>query len=58
MTTSAADTMADPALEALRKSIPTARALPLLECIARGESRPVVLAYLDPAQFKVEVAPC
>lgn len=58
MTDSVADTMADPALEALRQSIPAARALPLLECIAKGEARPVVLAYLDPAQFRVEVAPC
>jgi hypothetical protein len=58
LTTSAADTMADPALEALRKSIPAARALPLLECIAKGQARSVVLAYLDPTQFKVEVAPC
>jgi len=58
MTTSAADTMAEPALEALRQSIPAARGLPLLECIARKQSRTVVLAYLDGAQCKVEVAPC
>jgi hypothetical protein len=58
MTASAADTMADPALEALRKSIPAARGLALLECIAKGEARSVVLTYLDPAQLKVEVAPC
>lgn len=58
MTDCAADAMAEPALEALRQSIPTARALPLLECIAKGEARSVVLAYLDPAQFRVEVAPC
>jgi len=50
--------MADPALETLRQSIPTARALPLLQCIAKGEARPVVLDYLDPTQFQVEVAPC
>lgn len=58
MTDAAADTMQDHALEALRQSIPTARALPLLECIAKAEARSVVLAYLDPAQFRVEVAPC
>lgn len=58
MTPAAADTMADPGLESLRTSIPAARALPLLQCIATGESRVVVLAYLDPSQFAVEVAPC
>ena len=58
LATAAADTMADPALETLRQSIPTARALPLLQCIAKGEARPVVLDYLDPTQFQVEVAPC
>jgi hypothetical protein len=58
MTDSAADAMSDPALEVLRQSIPAARALPLLECIAKAQARSVVLAYLDPTQFKVEVAPC
>jgi hypothetical protein len=58
LATAAADSMADPALETLRQSIPTARALPLLQCIAKGEARPVVLDYLDPTQFQVEVAPC
>jgi hypothetical protein len=54
----AADTMQDAALEALRRSIPAARALPLLEAIARRQARSVALAYLDPLQLAVEVAPC
>jgi hypothetical protein len=58
MTDRACDTMADAALEALRQSIPAARALPLLECIARRQTRSVVLGYLDPAQFIVRVTPC
>jgi hypothetical protein len=58
LTTAAADTMDDAALEALRQTIPAARALPLLQAIARRETAPVVLAYLDPMQFAVEVAPC
>lgn len=40
--------MADPALESLRSTIPTARSLPLLRAIARGEPDRVVLPYLDP----------
>lgn len=58
LTTAAADTMQDAELEALRRSIPAARALPLLEAIARGQSRSVALGYLDPLQLAVEVAPC
>ena len=58
LTSSPADSMADPALEQLRRSIPAARGLPLLECIARKQTRPVVLEYLDPAQFAVEVGAC
>jgi len=58
LTTAAADTMQDAALEALRQSIPAARALPLLESIARRQPKSVSLAYLDPLQLAVEVAPC
>jgi hypothetical protein len=58
LTTAAADTMDDAALETLRRTIPAARALPLLQAIATRETKPVVLAYLDPMQFAVEVAPC
>jgi hypothetical protein len=67
-----ADTMSDPLLETLRVSIPAARALPLLERLARtmggvgaaggaddGGARAghVVLDYLDTARIAVEVGP-
>jgi hypothetical protein len=52
------DTLADPALEALRRAIPAARGLPLLQCIARGEGGRVVLDYLAPLRLDVQVEPC
>ena len=58
LTSAAADTMDDAALETLRQIIPAARALPLLQAIAKREAKPVVLSYLAPMQFAVEVAPC
>ena len=58
LTATAADTMDDAALEALRQTIPAARALPLLQAIAKRQARPVVLGYLAPIQFALEVAPC
>jgi hypothetical protein len=58
LTTAAADTMDDAALEILRQAIPAARALPLLQAIAKAVATPVVLAYLDPMQLVLEVAPC
>lgn len=58
LSSAAADTMDDAALETLRQAIPAARALPLLQGIARGKTGPVVLAYLDDMQMVVEVAPC
>ncbi len=50
--------MDDAALETLRQTIPAARALPLLQAIAKRQAKPVVLGYLAPMQFAVEVAPC
>lgn len=58
LTAAAADTMDDAALETLRQTIPAARALPLLQAIAKRDATPVVLAYLDPMQMAVAVAPC
>jgi hypothetical protein len=58
LTTAAADTMDDAALERLRQTIPAARGLPLLQAIAKKAAAPVTLAYLDPLQMAVEVAPC
>jgi len=52
------DTLADPALEALCRSIPAARGLPLLQAVARGEACRVVLDYLDPLRLLVQVEPC
>lgn len=49
--------MADAALEALRAAIPAARALPLLQALARGDDATAVLDYLDPLRLRVEVAP-
>lgn len=53
----AAAPMADAALEALRATIPAARALPLLQVLARGDDATAVLDYLDPLRLRVEVAP-
>ena len=39
----------DPALEALRLAVPTARALPLMQVIARQQSATVVIEHLEPA---------
>lgn len=58
LTAAVADTMEDAALETLRQTIPAARALPLLQAIAKRQAKPVVLGYLAPLQFAVEVAPC
>lgn len=58
LTTAAADTMDDAELELLRENIPAARALPLLQAIAKRQATPVVLSYLDDLQMALEVAPC
>ncbi|MGZ5079641.1 MAG: beta-ketoacyl synthase chain length factor [Usitatibacter sp.] len=50
-----ASVLADAPLEALRISIPAARALPLLSLLARGESGRVVIEYLDGLALAVEV---
>jgi hypothetical protein len=53
-----ADRMRDPALEAMRTAIPAARALPLLERLARATRTgpdAVVLDYLDSAQLHLRI---
>ena len=50
--------MQDPQLELLRRSIPAARSLPLLGCLARGNSGSVALEYLGHGQLAVDLAPC
>ncbi len=57
LTTAAADTMDDATLEILRRAIPAARALPLLQAIAKKLATSVVLSYLDDMRIAVEVAP-
>jgi len=54
----AADTLADPELEALRGAVPALRALPLLACLARGEAGTTCIDYLPPMQLQVAIAPC
>ncbi|MBA2490652.1 MAG: beta-ketoacyl synthase chain length factor [Gammaproteobacteria bacterium] len=51
------DQIRDKELEYLRTGNPAARALPLLQAIARQEVRRVVLPYLPDAQLAVEVRP-
>jgi hypothetical protein len=46
------------ALEALRGQSPAARALPLLECIARRERAAVTLEYLGGSCLRSTVTPC
>ena len=50
--TRAADPLADAGLEALRTTIPAARALPLLLKLATGEGGQVCLDYLPPMQLQ------
>jgi hypothetical protein len=52
----AADTLTDPGLEFLRQTIPAARALPLLQCIAGGRAATLALDYLDDARLTLDVA--
>jgi hypothetical protein len=47
--------MADAAMESLRQSIPAARSLPLLECVAKGRAGSLVIDYLDGCSLAVEV---
>jgi hypothetical protein len=48
-------TMSIAGLEAVRRSTPAARGLPLMECIARRRSTSIVLDYLDDLQLAIEV---
>lgn len=53
-----ASTLDRPDLEALRCAIPAARALPLLERVARRAAGPVVLDHLPGQQLLLYVSPC
>ncbi|MDO9467201.1 MAG: beta-ketoacyl synthase chain length factor [Thiobacillus sp.] len=50
--------LAAPELEALRRAIPAARGLPLLQAVERGEGGRVVLDYLAPLNLAVAIEPC
>jgi hypothetical protein len=50
--------MSDPALEQLRAGNPTARALPLLAALARGEVASLVLDYVAEQSLSVRITPC
>lgn len=52
------DPMENPDLESLRRQVPSARGLPLLQALARGRTGPVILEYLEPLSLAVDVQPC
>jgi hypothetical protein len=54
----APDRLADAGLEALRRNVPTARSLPLLGLLARGEPGAVLIEYLGGPHLALQVAPC
>ncbi len=53
----APDALAEPELEALRRAIPSARGLPLLQAVARGSNARVVLDYLAPLSLAITIEP-
>ncbi len=54
----AADTPAQPALEALRLANPAARSLPLLELIAQGRAGSLAFACTNQLSLELQVQPC
>lgn len=52
-----ASTLAEPALEALRRAVPAARSLPLLRALARQRAGQVVVEHLDDLSLIVDVQP-
>jgi hypothetical protein len=57
ITDAPATRLAAPALEALRREIPAARALPMLDALAARRAASVVLDYLPDARLAVDVVP-
>jgi hypothetical protein len=49
-------TMSEPQLEQLRRTIPAARAVPLLECLARAGTSSVVIDYLPETRLRLTVS--
>ena len=58
LTQDLADRMADPALEELRLTAPSARALPLLSALAQCKAASLVLDYLENIRLSVSLSPC
>jgi len=58
LTDEACDLMADSQLEALRRAIPAARALPLLLLLAAGAGGRAILEYLDVSRIAVQIETC
>ncbi|AYH44373.1 3-oxoacyl-ACP synthase [Azoarcus sp. DN11] len=56
LTDASADSLADPALDELRRAIPAARSLPLLAAIAQHCTGRVVLDYLDHTRLAVDLS--
>jgi Beta-ketoacyl synthase, N-terminal domain len=56
LTEAPATVMADKDLEGLRRQIPTARGLPLLQHVARGDDAEVVIEYLEGLNLAVQVS--
>lgn len=54
----AATALANAGLEAMRRSIPAGRGLPLIQALVRPEPRRLVLDYLDPLRLNLAVTPC
>jgi hypothetical protein len=58
LTENRSDQMNEAALEAMRRSIPAARVLPLLRKLARRERGTITLDYLADTRVALEVEPC
>ena len=57
LTDAIASTLDNVELEALRRAIPAARGLPLLQALARGGADTVVLEYLAPLSLRLTIDP-
>lgn len=58
LTRAHADTLTNPSLEAMRRNIPAARCLPLLQAIAHAMPTQIILDYLDQTRIAIELTPC
>ena len=58
LTSAAFETLPEPALEALRASIPAARALPMMRILAARQTGNVVVEYLSGTNAAIQVEAC